>query len=101
MSGWVGVGTKIYALKDGSVVIVHPRDSKHKPEKGAVEINSVKSISIYINPDEAIRADMNLSCNFEPFEVIPTYRALNPKTDKYEEVKSIEFASGDKWEDAK
>jgi hypothetical protein len=81
MAVWAGVGTKIYALKDGTVLIIHPSQENYIPPKGSVLIRGVYSANINIPPDDVIMADLHVSCEFTSFNAIPKYCELELKKD--------------------
>jgi hypothetical protein len=81
MATWAGVGTKIYALKDGTVLIIHPSQENFIPPKGSVLIRGVNSANINITPDDIIMADLHVSCEFTSFNGFPKYYESEFKKD--------------------
>jgi hypothetical protein len=93
------VGTEVYTTTNDEVIIVPPdKTDKFKPKKGMKKISGITNIVISLFPGEIIKADINFSCTLEEIKAIPTYFVIDPNTGNYEEVKSIEFKSGEKWE---
>lgn len=93
---------EIYALPDGSIDIVSiEQNREHKPEKGAIKLNSVMSLNVHLKPSKPVTADVEMLVVFDAINADPTYKgyvAFNPKTKEMEAVKSINFESGDVWD---
>lgn len=92
-----GIGTKIYS--EGNCVVIVPPDKEDEyiPENDSLEVKGIDRIDISITPDDAIKAEIQLHCNFEPITAQAHYYMINPKSGEREEIKSIEFQSGEKW----
>lgn len=93
-----GVGTEMYS--EGNCVVIIPPDKtdKYIPKKYSSKIHGIDRIDISITPDDVIKAEIQLTCNFEPITAQAHYYMINPKSGESEEIKSIEFESGERWD---